>query len=86
VAGDERERVGGDLDRLLVGDPAQHGGDLLDGRAREVEAVAAVGDRRQDLVGLGGGQHEDRVRRRLLERLENAFHACVVSMCASSRM
>jgi hypothetical protein len=30
VAGDERERVGRDLDRLLVGDPAQHGGDLLD--------------------------------------------------------
>ena len=39
-------------------------------RAAEVEAVAAVHDRRQDLVGLGRGQHEDRVRRRLLERLE----------------
>ena len=45
-------------------------GDLLDGRAGEVEAVAAVDDRRQDLLGLGGGEDEDRVRRRLLERLE----------------
>src|SRR4029453_8145249 len=36
----------------------------------EVEAVAAVDDRGQDLLGLRGGQDEDRVRGRLLERLE----------------
>ena len=64
-------RVGRDLDRLLLGDAlAATRGDLLDRRALEVEAVAAVDDRRQHLVRLGRGEHEDRVRRRLLERLE----------------
>ena len=68
--GDQRDRLVGDLDRLAVGHAAQHRGDLRDRRAAEVEAVAAVHDRREDLVGLRGRQHEDRVRRRLLERLE----------------
>ena len=56
--------------RSCGGDPLEHGGDLRDRRAAEVEAVAAVGDRRQHLLDLRRGQHEDRVRRRLLERLE----------------
>ena len=70
VAGEQGDGVGRDLDLLGGGDARDDGGDLLDGRAREVEAVAAVDDRRQDLLGLGRGEHEDRVRRRLLERLE----------------
>ncbi len=38
--------------------------------SREVEALAAVDDRRHHLVGLGRREHEDGVRRRLLERLQ----------------
>ena len=59
-----------DLDRLVLGDAREHRRDLLDRRAAEVEAVAAVDDRRQHLLGLGRREHEDRVRRRLLERLQ----------------
>ena len=64
-------RLVGDLD-LLARRPRAAARAAICGtrRAREVEAVAAVDDRRQDLVGLGRGEHEDRVRRRLLERLE----------------
>ena len=47
-----------------------HARDLLDRRAVEVEAVAAVDDRRRHLVRLGRREHEHRVRRRLLERLQ----------------
>ena len=57
-------------DRLDLGDPPHDRRELLDRRAGEVEAVAAVDDRRQDLRRLGRREHEDRVRRRLLERLE----------------
>ena len=39
-------------------------------RAAEVEALAAREDGLGDLVRLGGGEHEDDVGRRLLERLE----------------
>ena len=70
VAGDQRHRGGVDLDLLPGGDPPEDGGNLLDGGATEVEAVAAVHDGGQHLLGLGRGQHEDRARRRLLQRLE----------------
>ena len=53
-----------------AGDALQHGRELLDGRPAEVEAVAAVDDGRQHLLRLGRREHEDRFRRRLLERLE----------------
>jgi hypothetical protein len=36
----------------------------------EVEAVAAVDDRRRDLLSLGRREHEHGVGRRLLERLQ----------------
>ncbi len=42
----------------------------IDRRAAEVEALAARQDGGRHLVRLGGGQHEDGVRRRLLQRLE----------------
>ena len=64
----ERTLVG--LDPLGLGDPLQDGRDLRQRRPAEVEPVTAVDDRRQDLVGLGRREHEDRVRRRLLEGLE----------------
>ena len=76
----------GDLDPLLARDPAQHAGDLLERRALEVEAVAAVDDRGRDLVRLGRGEHEHHVRGGSSSVFRNAFHAAVVSMCASSRM
>ena len=47
-----------------------HVTDLRDGRAPEIEAMAAVHDGRQHLLRLGGGEHEDRPRRRLLEGLQ----------------
>ena len=62
VAGEQRNGVGRDLDRLRSGDARDDGGDLLHRRAGEVEAMAAVDHRRQDLLGLRGGEDEDRVR------------------------
>ena len=59
-----------DLDPLRVGDPPDHLGDLLERGPLEVEALAAVDDRRHHLVRLGRAEHEDGVRRRLLERLQ----------------
>ena len=49
---------------------AHHAGDLLDARAVEVEAVAAIYHGRRDLLWLGGGEHEHGVWRRLLEGLQ----------------
>ena len=40
------------------------------GQTVEIEALAAGQDGRQHLVGLGGGQDEDDVRRWLLQRLQ----------------
>ncbi len=67
---EERARELVDLDPLGLRDAPHDGPDLLGRRAPEVEAVAAVDDRRQHLLRLGRGEHEDRPRRRLLERLE----------------
>ncbi len=69
-AGDRRHSAGVDLDLLRNSHPLQHLGDLLQRGALEVKALAAVGDRRHHLVRLGRRQHEDRVRRRLLQRLQ----------------
>ena len=69
-AGDRADRAVGDLDLLGRRDPPDHLGDLLERRALEVEALAAVDDRRHHLVRLGGGEDEGGVRRRLLERLQ----------------
>ncbi len=69
-ARDQRDGAVVDLDLLGVGDPADHLGDLLERGALEVEALAAIDDRRHHLLRLGGGEDEDGVRRRLLERLQ----------------
>ena len=76
----------GHLDALLGGHALEHAGDLLERRALEVEAVAAVDDRGRHLVRLGGGEHEDHVRGGSSSVFRNAFQAAVESMCASSRM
>jgi hypothetical protein len=70
VAGEEGDGRRRDDDALGLGRPAQDGGDLVGRRPLEVEAVAAVDHRGQDLLGLGGGEDEDGVGRGLLERLE----------------
>ena len=72
-AGDHRGCCIGQLDALLIRNARDYAGDLLERGALEVEAVAAVDDRRRDLVRLGRGKHEDDVRRRLLERLEEGI-------------
>ena len=69
-ARDRADRAVFDLDRLGGGDAADHLRDLLERRPLEVEALAAIDDRRHDLVRLGGCEDEDGVRGRLLERLE----------------
>jgi hypothetical protein len=57
-------------DLLLREDPPQGLADL-DARDRpEVESLAAGQDRRRQAPRLRGRQHEDDVRRRLLQRLE----------------
>ncbi len=70
VPRDQRKRAPIDGDLLGLHDPLKDGRDLLDRGPREVEAVAAVHDRREHLLGLGRGEHEDRPRRGLLERLQ----------------
>jgi hypothetical protein len=59
-----------DLDFLGFGDLFELSYQRLDARAAEVEALTAAGDRRQDLVLLGRGEHEDDVLGRLFEHLE----------------
>ncbi len=70
VAGNETDGAGAHGQPLALGDAREHAADLLAGRPGEVEAVAAIDDGRRHLVRLGGGEHEDGLRRRLLERLQ----------------
>ncbi len=70
AAGDGRDGAVVRRDPLGVGNAPDHRGDLLEAGALEVEALTAVGDRGHDLVRLGRAEHEGRVRRRLLERLQ----------------
>ena len=68
--GDRADGTVVDDEPLRLGGAPEHDRDLVRGGAAEVEALAAVDDRRHHLVGLGGGEHEDGVRGRLLERLQ----------------
>ena len=72
-AREEPERVG--LDRigrhlLLLEDPPERLADLGARDRPEVEALAAREDRRGQAPRLRGGEHEDDVRRRLLQGLQ----------------
>ena len=70
MPGDQRHRARLDVDLLGGGHPADDAGHLLHRRPAEVEAMAAIDHRGEDLLRLGGGQDEDRARRRLLQCLE----------------
>ena len=69
-ASDRGDRAVGDLDRLGRGHAAEDLGDLLGRRTLEVEALAAIDDRRHHLVRLGRREDEHGRGRRLLERLQ----------------
>ena len=86
TAGDERERLVGDLDAFGVGDQAELADEILQARALEDERLAARADGRQHLREVGRAEDEDEVRRRLLDQLQERVPRGVVSWCASSRM
>src|SRR5215207_2344282 len=67
---DQPKRV--DLNRhpLERRDRLQATNDVLGADASEVEPLAARDNGRKELLGIGGGEYETRVRRRLLQRLE----------------
>ncbi len=69
-AGDQLERGVVDVDLLLLRDRGDGGDDLGRGDPPELEPLAAREDGRGDLVHLGRGEHEDDVRRRLLQGLQ----------------
>ena len=69
-AGNQRRRVGGQLQPLLPGDVAHPPGDVLGFDPGEVVPLAAGEDGGGHLLDLGGGQNEDDVGGRLLQRLE----------------
>ena len=58
------------IEALLLTHVGQAMFDILVADAVEIEALAAREDGLQNLLRIGGAQHEDHVRRRLLERLE----------------
>ena len=68
--GHQAQRVFADLDALRLADGGQAARHLTARDALEVEALDAGEDGVRDLLGFGGGEHEDHVRRRLLEGLE----------------
>ena len=70
AAGDQREGGIGDVDLLGVGDQAQLPDDVGEPRPLEDERLAARADGRQHLLQLGRAEHEDEVRRRLLDQLQ----------------
>ena len=70
VQGDGGQRVGVGLDRLGGGHRGEMAGHLLVGDRVEVEPLAPAADRVEQLVGLGGGQHEHDMVGWLFQRLE----------------
>ena len=69
-AGDEGQRVVIGLGALGLDDPSQLADDRRLRQAAEVVALGAADDRGRHLVGIGRGQDEDDVVRRLLDELE----------------
>ena len=65
------------VDLLGVGDPAQLIGDRLDADRLQLEDLRARLDRRRDLLDLGRRHHEDDVRRRLFDRLQQRVEGLV---------
>ncbi len=67
---DQRQRLGLGLDHFGFGDPAVVLDQQLDRHPAQRKALAARQHGYRHLVDFGGGQHEDRGRRRLFERLQ----------------
>src|SRR5262249_42240521 len=74
---EEAQRTGSRRDLLGLRDLLELRGDLLDGERAEGEPLAARDDRRRDLVELRRREDEARVRRRLLERLQEGVERLV---------
>ncbi len=70
--GDHRERIGLGGDRFLDADLSKMAGEQFGRNALQVEALAARQHRDRHLVHLGRGEQELHVRRRFLQRLEQA--------------
>ncbi len=68
--GHHMQGIGGDVDRLLFGDPTQVLLQRLERDAAKVEALATAQNRGQHPLRVGGGEHEHHPWRRLLEGLE----------------
>ena len=64
------QRFGVGLDAFLPADPRHARGQVLETHRAKAEMLAARGDGGRDLVRLGGAEHEDHPRRRLLDGLE----------------
>ena len=71
-AHDERERPRLDLHPFLRGDPFEMALQQLALDPPQIEALTAGEHRDRDLAHFGGGEDEDRLRRRLLQRLQQA--------------
>ena len=70
LAGQQAQGVVVDRDALRLGDLPQPSDEHLDLDAAEVVALAAAADGGLEVAWVGGGENEDRVGRRLFERLE----------------
>ena len=69
-AGDHRDGLGVRLAAVGGQDALQLAGDLRDGEAPDIEPLEPRQDRRREVLGVRGGEHERHEVRRLLERLE----------------
>ena len=70
MAGDDVDRVGFDVDRLLGRNVEEVLRDHVGGDRAEIEALGSRLDRMKNLVRLGRREDEDDVLRRLLERFQ----------------
>ena len=68
--GHQADDLVGDVEPGLLGHPAQVVGQHVDRQQVELEVLGAAADGGQHLLRLGGGQHEDHVPGRLLQRLQ----------------
>jgi hypothetical protein len=73
---DQAKRVSLDRHALERRDGLQAANDVLGADASEVEPLAAGDNGWKELLGVGGGQDETSVRRRLFQRLEECVCGC----------
>ncbi len=64
------DRALGDVEPGVFDDVLGQRSELVGRQQVQLEMLAATADGGQHLLGIGGGQHEDHVRRRFLERLQ----------------